>query len=226
MDKARVSEPGAKRGDRMNLGSEKRSSAPVYSALPDESLMEHVVRGSEAAFATLVDRYRNRIINLVSRFINDRDRAQEIAQEVFLRIYVHRERYRPSGKFSTWMYTIAVNLAKNEIRRRVRSKGVVSLDRLIEATGDSGKFASDPGPRPDRGLRQREVQEHVADALQRLPEKYREVILLRDVHQLSYEEIEQVLGIPGGTVRSRINRARTSLQEMLGVLVEGGIDEL
>ncbi|MEZ4649132.1 MAG: sigma-70 family RNA polymerase sigma factor [Candidatus Eisenbacteria bacterium] len=206
--------------------TEKKSNPPVFSALPDEALMEHVVRGSEAAFAALVDRYRNRIINLVSRFISDRDRAQEIAQEVFLRIYVHRERYRPNGKFSTWMYTIAVNLAKNEIRRRVRSKGVVSLDKLIEVAGDSGKFVTDPTQKPDRRLQQREVQEYVEEALKRLPEKFREVIVLRDIQQLSYEEIEEVLGIPGGTVRSRINRARTSLQEMLGDLVEGGIDEM
>lgn len=210
----------------MKVAPERRSVPPVLNALPDEVLMEHVVRGSEAAFATLVDRYRSRIINLVSRFISDRDRAQEIAQEVFLRIYIHRERYRPSGKFSTWMYTIAVNLAKNEIRRRVRSKGIISLDKLLEVTGDSGKFVSDPGPRPDRHLRQREVQEWVEEALARLPDKYREVIILRDIQQLSYEEIEKVLEIPGGTVRSRINRARSSLQEMLGALVEGGIDEL
>jgi len=198
----------------------------MFNALPDEVLMEHVVRGSEGAFATLVDRYRSRIINLVCRFISDRDRAQEIAQEVFLRIYIHRERYRPSGKFSTWMYTIAVNLAKNEIRRRVRSKGIVSLDKLLEATGDSGKFVADPVAKPDRRLRQREVQEWVEVALKKLPEKYREVIVLRDIQQLTYEEIEKVLKIPGGTVRSRINRARTSLQEMLKGLVEDGIDEL
>ncbi len=210
----------------MKLAQEKRSKTPVFTALPDEALMEHVVRGSEVAFATLVDRYRNRIINLVSRFISDRDRAQEIAQEVFLRIFVHRERYRPSGKFSTWMYTIAVNLAKNEIRRRVRAKGVVSLDKLLEATGDSGMFVSDPTQKPDQGVRRREIQESVEAALKELPEKYREVIVLRDIQQLSYEEIEQTLGIPGGTVRSRINRARSSLQEMLEPLVEGGIDEL
>ena len=206
--------------------TEKKSNPPVFTALPDEALMEHVVRGSEAAFAALVDRYRNRIINLVSRFISDRDRAQEITQEVFLRIYVHRERYRPNGKFSTWMYTIAVNLAKNEIRRRVRSRGIVSLDKLMEVAGDSGKFVADPTQKPDRRLQQREVQEHVEEALSRLPEKFRDVIVLRDIQQLSYEEIEEVLGIPGGTVRSRINRARTSLQEMLGELVEGGIDEM
>jgi RNA polymerase sigma-70 factor, ECF subfamily len=174
----------------------------------------------------LVDRYRGRIINLVCRFINDRERAQEIAQEVFLRVFIHRERYRPSGKFSTWIYTIAVNLAKNEIRRRVRAKGVVSLDGLLEATGDSGRFLADHGARPDRKVRQREIQEWVERAMSAIPEKYREVIILRDVQQLSYEEIEQVLGIPGGTVRSRINRARAALQEQLGTLVEGGIDEL
>ena len=206
--------------------SESRKTTPMLSGLPDESLMEGVVRGSEASFATLVERYRGRIINLVCRFINDRERAQEISQEVFLRVFIHRERYRPSGKFSTWMYTIAVNLAKNEIRRRVRARGIVSLDGLLEVTGDSSRFLADHGPRPDRHLRQREIQEHVGRAMEQLPEKYREVIILRDIQQLSYEEIEQVLGIPGGTVRSRINRARAALQEQLGALVEGGIDEL
>lgn len=206
--------------------SEHRKTTPMLSSLPDEQLMETVVRGSEAAFATIVDRYRGRIINLVSRFINDRERASEISQEVFLRVFVHRERYRPSGKFSTWIYTIAVNLAKNEIRRRVRARGIVSLDGLLEVTGDSSRFLADHGPRPDRRLRQREVQEWVDRALRTLPEKYREVIILRDIQQLSYEEIEEVLNIPGGTVRSRINRARTALQEQLSGLVEGGIDEL
>jgi RNA polymerase sigma-70 factor, ECF subfamily len=209
----------------MQVGDEKKTT-PLLSSLPDEVLMEHVVRGSEGAFATLVDRYRARIINLAGRFINDRDRAQEIAQEVFLRVFIHRERYRPSGKFSTWLYTIAVNLAKNEIRRRVRSRGIVSLDGLLEQAGDSSRIMADSGPRPDRRLRQREIQERVERAISELPEKYRQVIILRDVQQLSYEEIEEILGIPGGTVRSRINRARASLQESLATLVEGGIDEL
>ena len=190
--------------------ADERKATPILSGLPDELLMEHVVRGNEAAFATLVDRYKSRMINLICRFINDRDRAQEIAQEVFLRVFIHRERYRPSGKFSTWIYTIAVNLTKNEIRRRVRAKGIVSLDNLIETAGDSSRFMADPGPRPDRRLRQREIQEWVERAMVELPEKYREVIILRDVQGLAYEEIEQVLGIPGGTVRSRINRARPS----------------
>jgi len=137
-----------------------------------------------------------------------------------LRVFLHRKRYRRSGRFSTWIYTIAVNLAKNEIRRRSRLKGVTSLDGLLEATGDSSAFLEDATPGPDRKATQHRVEEAVMAAIQRLPGKYREVILLRDIQQLTYEEIEQVLNIPGGTVRSRINRARAALKRTLEPLVE------
>jgi RNA polymerase sigma-70 factor (ECF subfamily) len=208
----------------MTTGDERRS-APEQD-LSDEALMEEIVRGSEPAFAALVNRYQARIINVVCRLISDRDRAQEIAQETFLRIFVHRQRYRPSGKFSTWLYTIAMNLAKNEIRRRVRSRGLVSLDKLLEATGDSGAFVADPGPGPERLYRRRDVEGKVEAAIEKLPRKFREVIVLRDMQQLSYEEIGDILRIPGGTVRSRINRARLALKDLLDPSVEGSVDEL
>jgi RNA polymerase sigma factor (sigma-70 family) len=188
---------------------------PKLADLPDEDLMERIVEGSEAAFALLVKRYQGKVTNLVHRFIYDRDRAAEISQEVFLRVFLHRKRYRRSGKFSTWIYTIAVNLAKNEIRRKSRLKGVMSLDTLLEATGDSGAFLADARPGPMSKTHQHQIEEIVMAAIQKLQPKYREVILLRDVQQLTYEEIEQVLDIPGGTVRSRINRARNALKEML-----------
>jgi RNA polymerase sigma factor (sigma-70 family) len=183
--------------------------------LPDEDLMERIVEGSEAAFALLVKRYQGKVTNLVHRFIYDRERAVEISQEVFLRVFLHRKRYRRSGRFSTWIYTIAVNLAKNEIRRKSRLKGVVSLDKLLEATGDSGGFFADKRPGPEHETHQHQVEEIVMSAIHELQPKYKEVILLRDVQQLTYEEIEQVLNIPGGTVRSRINRARNALKEKL-----------
>lgn len=188
---------------------------PDLATLADEDLMDRIVEGSEAAFALLVKRYQARITNLVNRFIYNRDRAMEIAQEVFLRVFLHRKRYRRSGRFSTWIYTIAVNLAKNELRRKARLKGVTSLDSLLEATGDSGAFIADKRPGPDRTAHQHQVEEIVMAAIEQLPDKYREVILLRDIQQLTYEEIEQVLSIPGGTVRSRINRARGALKRML-----------
>lgn len=209
----------------MGPGDERRSALEM-AQLSDEELMEEIVRRSEDAFTALVTRYQNRIVNVVSRLINDRDRAQEIAQETFLRVYIHRERYRPSGKFSTWLYTIAMNLAKNEIRRRVRARGVVSLDKLIEVAGDSGGFIADPAPGPDRLFRRRDVEAKVSTAVERLPRKFREVIVLRDIQQLSYEEIGEALKIPGGTVRSRINRARLALKELLDPTIEGTVDEL
>ncbi|MBD3162256.1 MAG: sigma-70 family RNA polymerase sigma factor [Candidatus Eisenbacteria bacterium] len=208
------------------VGRDDRSSARDYASLSDEELMEEIVRGAEEAFSALVSRYQGRVINVVSRLISDRDRAQEIAQETFLRVFIHRERYRPSGKFSTWLYTIAMNLAKNEIRRRVRARGMVSLDKLLEATGDSGGFIADAKPGPERLYRRRDVEEKVTKAIDQLPPKFREVIVLRDIQQLSYEEIGDVLKIPGGTVRSRINRARLALKEILDPAIEGTADEL
>jgi RNA polymerase sigma-70 factor (ECF subfamily) len=183
--------------------------------LSDEDVMERCATGSEIAFRALVKRYRSRIMNLVSRFINDRDRAEEISQEVFLRVFRNRERYRKSGKFSTWIFTIAVNLTKNEIRSRVRHKGTFSLDALEEETGGQGLPFPDTSPLPDEDLSRGEIREKVAEALRKLPPRYREAVVLRDVEGMSYEEVGQILGIPGGTVRSRINRARLMLKERL-----------
>ena len=185
------------------------------SDLPDEDLMEKIVEGNELAFELLVKRYQAKITNLVHRFIYDRDRAAEISQEVFLRVYLHRKRYRRSGRFSTWIYTIAVNLSKNELRRKSRLRGVTSLDNLLEVAGDAGAYLADKEPGPDQQTHRHKVEETVMAAIQQLPPKYREVILLRDIQQLTYEEIEQVLNIPGGTVRSRINRARSALKQIL-----------
>jgi RNA polymerase sigma-70 factor (ECF subfamily) len=183
--------------------------------LTDEDVMERCALGSEAAFRVLVQRYRVRIMNLVCRFINDRDRAEEISQEVFLRVYRNRERYRKSGKFSTWIFTIAVNLTKNEIRSRVRHKGTFSLDATDEESGGQGLSFPDLKPLPDEDLGAREIQQKVAEALGKIPARYREAVVLRDVEGLSYEEVGQILRIPGGTVRSRINRARLMLRERL-----------
>jgi RNA polymerase sigma-70 factor (ECF subfamily) len=187
----------------------------TLSELSDEDVMERCATGSEIAFRALVQRYRGRIMNLVSRFINDRDRAEEISQEVFLRVFRNRERYRKSGKFSTWIFTIAVNLTKNEIRSRVRHKGTFSLDALEEDTGGQGLPFPDANPLPDENLNRGEIRAKVAEALLKLPARYREAVVLRDIEGLSYEEVGQILRIPGGTVRSRINRARLMLKERL-----------
>ena len=99
--------------------------------------MGRVAEGDERAFTELVRRFQGRVINLVSRVLNDREVSDDLAQEVFVRVYVHRRNYRRGSKFSTWLFTIAANLAKNEIRRRVRRRNWFSLDALQEMVNDS-----------------------------------------------------------------------------------------
>lgn len=183
--------------------------------LSDEELMEHCVADSHDAFRVLVERYQARVVNLVARFIGDRDRAEEIGQEAFLRVHVHRARYRPGGKFSTWLFTIAVNLAKNEIRYRVRHRRELSIDVDPEHPGAIVHTLSDQGERADASVVRGEVDQAVTAAIERLPTRYRAALVLRDIEGLSYEEVGSILNIPGGTVRSRINRARLMLREKL-----------
>jgi len=187
-----------------------------YQELSDEDLMDHVVAQSELAFATLVDRYKNRLQNVIYRYVRDFQRAEDLAQEAFVRVYLHRERYRKTGKFSTWIFTIAVNLAKNEIRRKVRLKNVLSIEHLRELLGTSETPIPDERQAPtDRDVERDQTSEVVARAIARLPDVYREALILRDIEGLAYEEIADILEIPGGTVRSRINRARLMLKDKL-----------
>ena len=191
------------------------ANPPDLAAASDEDLMAQVIVGSEGAFACLVERYSGRILNTIYRYVGDRARAEDLAQEVFLRVYVHRKRYRAGGKFSAWLFTIAVNLAKNEIRSRVRHRTTTSLEHLQEVSGDVELALVDRNRRPDRWAEQAELQEAVSEAVQELPGPYREAVVLRDLDGLSYEEIAEILGVPGGTVRSRINRARHLLKKKL-----------
>jgi RNA polymerase sigma-70 factor (ECF subfamily) len=178
--------------------------------------MDHVVAGAEPAFATLVDRYKNRLQNVIYRYIRDFQRSEDLAQEAFVRVYLHRERYRKTGKFSTWIFTIAVNLAKNEIRRKVRLRDVMSLDYLMELLGSSEPALKDESqPGSDRQAERGQTSEVVAAAIAKLPPVYREALVLRDIEGLTYEEIAEILEVPGGTVRSRINRARLMLKDKL-----------
>jgi RNA polymerase sigma-70 factor (ECF subfamily) len=187
-----------------------------YQDLSDEDLMDHVVAGSETAFATIVDRYKNRLQNVIYRYIRDFQRSEDLAQEAFVRVYLHRERYRKTGKFSTWIFTIAVNLAKNEIRRKVRLRNVLSLEHLTEIMGSPEPLIKDDNqPATDRQAEKGQTGEVVGKAIAKLPEVYREALILRDIEGLTYEEIAGILEIPGGTVRSRINRARLMLKDKL-----------
>jgi RNA polymerase sigma-70 factor (ECF subfamily) len=201
------------------MGPDRDPSMPPILSLSDEDLMGRVAEEDERAFPELVRRYQGRVMNLVARVLNDRECADDLAQEVFIRVYVHRRNYRRGSKFSTWLFTIAVNLAKNEIRRRVRRRNWFSLDALQDVLKDSAPQLADRTESRESTLEREQLQEALARSIATVPEKYRLALVLRDIEGLPYEEIADVLGIPGGTVRSRINRARGMLKRKIQPLM-------
>ncbi len=177
--------------------------------------MAAFANGSEDAFREIVDRYGSRILNLMTRWIGDRDQAEDLVQETFLRVIRHRRDYRRSGRFFSWLYTIAVNLARNEIRNAKRRGTSVVID-TVTGTNETGTLQmEDDRPGADETLGRDELKRLIHAAILELPNRFREVLILRDLQDLKYEEIAEVLGIPGGTVRSRINRARLALKDRL-----------
>lgn len=181
--------------------------------------MAQVADDDERAFSELVRRFQGRVTNLISRVLNDRNGCDDLAQEVFIRVHIHRRNYRRGSKFSTWVFTIAANLAKNEIRRRVRRRNWFSLDALQEMLHDSMAQLADPTEGREREMEREQLQGEIGRAIATVPEKYRLALVLRDIEGLPYEEIAEVLGVPGGTVRSRINRARGMLKRKLQPLL-------
>ena len=186
--------------------------------MTDHRLLEATKAGDGTAFAELVRRYRNQITNYVYRMTNDYDLAVDLAQETFMRVYAAAERYQTSYAFSTYIYRIATNLAISELRRRKRRR-MVSLTSFFqerESPSDSCELEMpDTGPLQDVTFVEDERRAAVARAIATLPEKYRAPLVLRDVEERSYEEIACILGMNEGTVKSRINRARTFLRDKL-----------
>ncbi|PYS84449.1 MAG: RNA polymerase subunit sigma-24 [Acidobacteria bacterium] len=190
----------------------------TFGAMTDHRLLEETKAGDEVAFAELVRRYRNQITNYVYRMTGDYDLAVDLAQETFMRVYAAAERYQTSYAFSTYIYRIATNLAISELRRRKRRR-LVSLTSFFkerESPSDTCELElPDAGPLQDATFVEDERRAAVARAIATLPEKYRAPLVLRDVEERSYEEIASILRMNEGTVKSRINRARSFLRDKL-----------
>jgi RNA polymerase sigma-70 factor, ECF subfamily len=181
--------------------------------LSDEELIAEAQNDNAMAFNILVGRYKDPLTNFVFRFVGDMDDCQDIVQESFVRAYRNRASYKPVAKFSTWMYTIATNLAKSFLRRR-KLRRVFTFSRAADEPEPIYEVP-DENARADALLETHQRQERIQKALEELPNRYREIVVLRDIQELSYEEIAAITGLPMGTVKSRINRARALLQEML-----------
>lgn len=178
----------------------------------DEELIARFQKGDEKAYAELVHRYRDRIMTFVFRFVGDMDQAEDLAQDTFVKVYTHRHYYKEIAKFSTWIYTIAGNLARTELRKKKRRK-VTSLSQM----GNEDKDYDLPAIQPDSGeiVESEFLERQIQYAIEELPQHFKTVIILRDIQELSYEEISKIVDVPLGTVKSRINRARLQLQETL-----------
>jgi len=172
--------------------------------LPDLDLMRRVQEGEMVSYNTLVNRYKDRLFNVLYRMLSSEDEANDLLQETFLRVWQHKMSYDFRFAFSTWIYTIALNLARNELRRRKKIKFLDIFD-----------FADKLAAKEEKKDTSANLKTLLEAEMKRLPEKYKTAFLLRDVDNLSYEEIAQVLGVPLGTVKSRVNRARAILRTRL-----------
>jgi RNA polymerase sigma-70 factor (ECF subfamily) len=174
--------------------------------------------GDVDAFRPLVEKHQKRMVNIAYRMMGDYDAACEVVQDAFLHAYKAIRRFRGEAKFSTWLCRIVINLSKNRIKQmkaRCEREGV-SLDTPIET--EEGQVPHDPPAHEPSALEQmerKEVENAVQACIKALDDDYREVLILRDIQGLSYDEIAEILKIPGGTVKSRLFRARDALKEGL-----------
>ena len=199
----------------------KTTQALRFAQVDDSALVAHFLAGDKRAFDELVDRYSTRLLNFVQRTIGDRERAQDLVQETFIRVYRHLHRFDQSKKFSTWAYTIAGNLAKNELRNRSRNPLV--LFQTIRKNWDSDHRPlewEDNTYRPDDLYRKRHLKETIDRAVEQLPEHHRVVFILREMEGKTYEEISEITGVNLGTVKSRLNRARNNFAQVIGPMLD------
>ena len=188
------------------------STSTTAGGLSDAEILSDVAGGDIEAYGKLVHRYRGRLYNFVFRFVGEPETAEDIVQETFLRAFRKRDEYKAIANFSTWLFTIAGNLAKSELRRRKRWR-LFSLDRDEES--DTGMDLPDESFRPDKITESSITDVQIQRAIASLSDNYRQVVLLRDVEGLSYQEISEIVNCPVGTVKSRVSRARLKLQQKL-----------
>jgi RNA polymerase sigma-70 factor (ECF subfamily) len=192
---------------------------------PDVRLMLQVRDGDAAAFTELVLRYQNRLLTVLEHLVGSREQAEDLAQDVFVRVFKARERYAPEAKFSTWLFTIANNVASNALRSRSRRREVgvpegngadsapLALDQLAKAAS---------GFMPTRALDKAEQAEMVRNAVAALSERQRMALLLAKFEGMSYQDIAQTMGLSVQAIKSLLSRARVNLKEILTPYVERG----
>ena len=167
--------------------------------------------GDELAYNELVNRYKNKLLNFIYRYFGSKDDAEDILQETFIKLYYKKDYYKPISEFSTWIYTIAANLSKTELRKRKRRK----TSQLSEMGVENKEFDIRYEDDTDLEINTEYNEHEINKAIQDLETPFRTAFILRDIQELSYEEISKITEVPLGTIKSRINRARIQLQGKL-----------
>jgi len=178
----------------------------IYS---DEQLMSLFQGGDENAYIELVNRYKDKLINFIFNYLGDLELSEDVVQETMIKLYQKKHYYKEIAKFSTWLYTIAKNLANTELRKRKQRKTTL----LSQFSKDDKTYELPSNdPEPGQEIQTDIVNKIIRNAVEQLSEKFKIVIVLRDIQGLSYEDISEIINVPIGTVKSRINRARLQLQ--------------
>ncbi len=188
----------------------------VLAQLPDNELVDRFKAGDTHAFSHIVRRYQDRVYSLCKRWMGDAAVAEEVAQDVFIALYRSLARFRGESSLSTWIYRVAVNHCKNKrlYRNRRRMDRHEPLEGRERDDAPQRQFAA-PGRGTDARTERSQAEQLIHQALEVLSEEHRQVIVLRDIQDLDYHEIAEILDLPRGTVKSRLHRARTELARVL-----------
>jgi len=179
-----------------------------------EDLMAKVAEGNDYAFEILVQRHQTSVLNLIYRYVGDRTKARDLAQEVFMRVWQAARTYKPKAKFTTWVYRITANLCLNELKS-VKGKKLIQLESEEDSPNSDYQTHSNASQSPEDILVAKESSRQISDALQTLPENQRMALILKRYDNLSYDEIGRVMGCSVSAVESLLVRAKRNLQQKL-----------
>jgi RNA polymerase sigma-70 factor (ECF subfamily) len=184
--------------------------------LSETEIIELCKKGDRDAFNTLVEKYQTQVINIAYSMLSNREDALDAAQEVFVKIYKNIGGFKGKSSLSTWIYRIVSNVCNDILRKRRKNTNVISISTSAQEDDENKDFdITDTNPTPEELLELSEQQRVVRTAISELSDEYREIVTLCDIEQLSYDEISQILKCPVGTVKSRLNRARSALKKKL-----------
>ncbi len=181
--------------------------------LTENELIKKCKKGNREAFNRLFEIYQSQVVNIAYGMLSDREDAYDASQEVFVRVYKNIGSFKEEASFNTWLYRIIANVCSDILRKRQKNSKVISISNMSDEENDME--LPDDAPTPEENMELTERQRIVKNAISQLRDEYRIVITMCDIEDMSYDAIADMLGVPKGTVKSRINRARNALKKIL-----------